>query len=344
MLNKTLAPRQTSWLALSCLLLLLIPGATAAQTASDAGREAGVVAVIDQKYAITQKEVDDLIGPKLSELEAQIYALRRNALESILTERTLQAAAKAKGLTVEQLKESLLPAKVSVSQLAVEEEYSKHAQSMGQMSEDEAKQRIRVELEGLERIRVYKAALADIRNAAGVEVRLREPASRIVLSGGGPTKGPDNAPVQLVEFSDFQCPYCKNAQGFVRQVLQEYGGKVQFAYKHLPLTIHPDAFTSAQASVCAGNQGKFWEFHDRLFQSSDLSVDVLRKYAGELSLNVAEFNKCLESESSRSAVLKDLAEARRVGVEATPTFFINGQKREGALSLAELDEAIQPLL
>ena len=87
--------------------------------------------------------------------------------------------------------------------------------------------------------------------------------------------------------------------------------------------------------------GKFWEFHDRLFQSADLSVDVLRKYAGELSLNFPEFNKCLESESSRSAVLKDLAEARRVGVEATPTFFIHGKPVHGIGSADDLKRLIE---
>jgi protein-disulfide isomerase len=340
MLNQTLAKRNTWSPALGCLLLLLIPAAASAQTKGGAERDSKVVAVIDQKYVITQKDVDDSLGPKLGELEAQIYALRKNALESLITDRLLKETAKSKGLTVEQLKNSFLPEKVNITPLQVEEEYAKHAQSMGEMDEDEARQRIRVELEGLEKIRVYKAALASLRGAASVDVQLREPASKIILSGAGPTKGPNTAPVQIVEFSDFQCPYCKKANSLVGQVLKDYGPKVQFVYKHLPLAMHPDAFAAAQASVCAGDQGKFWEFHDRLFETTDLSVEALKKYAGELSLDVAGFNKCLESESSRSAVLKDLAEARRANVEGTPTFFINGKQARGVGSVEDLKRLI----
>lgn len=337
MLKQNLAQRQLMWLALGCILLLA-PAAASAQSEAGAGRQ--VVAVIDDKHVITQQEVDELLGPRLVALEEQIYALRKNAIEGLVTERLLRERARARGVTLEEYKDGLTPAKVNVTPLRVEEEYAKHAHSMGEMGEDEAKQRLKIELEGIEKLKAYKDALARIRGEARVLVTLPAPPSKVLLTAGGPTKGPDSAPVQLVEFSDFQCPYCKRAQGFLGEVLREYGAKVQHVFKHLPLTIHPEAFAAAQASYCAGRQGKFWEFHDRLFASDDLKAETLKKYAGELALDAAEFGACLESESSRAAVLKDMAEARRANVEGTPTFFINGKPARGIGTAEDLRRAI----
>lgn len=335
MLNKHLAQRPFAWLMLGCLLLLA-PAAAPAQT----GGGEQVVAVIDGRHVITQKEVDDLLGQRLAALQEQVYALRKGALETLITERLLQEQARAKGVSVEELKDSLTPAKINIKPLQVEEEYARSAHSMGEMDEGEAKQRLKVQLEALEKIKAYKEALARIRSGAKVEVRLAEPAAASVVTASGPTKGPDSAPVQIVEFSDFQCPYCKRAHDFLGEVLREYGPKVQLVFKHLPLSIHPEAFASAQASHCAGEQGKFWEFHDRLFASDDLTAPALKKYAGELSLNTEEFNRCLDSEASRAAVLKDLAEARRANVEGTPTFFVNGRPVRGIGSAEALRKVI----
>lgn len=339
MLETNLVKRRLLWLALPCLILL-VQAATPAQTPSIVSTSPEVVAVIDNKHAITRKDVDDTLGTRLIALEEQIYALRKNALENLITERLLRETAKTRGVTVEELKNSFIPGKVNITTLQVEEEYSKAAQSMGDMGEDEAKQRLKIELEGFEKIRLYKEALAKLREGAKVEVNLPAPDSKLVISNTGPAKGPATAPVQLVEFSDFQCPYCKRAQGFLGEVLQEYGSKVQHVFKHLPLTIHSEAFISAQASVCAHGQGKFWEFHDRLFESDDLSAKALKKYAGDLSLNLDEYDKCMASPGSRAEVLKDLAEARRANVEGTPTFFINGKRVRGVGSAADLRKVI----
>lgn len=336
MLNKHLAQRPLAWLMLGCLLLLIAPAAASAQS----GGGGQVVAVVNGKHNITQKEVDDLLGRRLTALQEQVYALRKSALETLITEALLKEQARAKGVTVEEIKDGLTPAKVNITPLRVEEEYARNAHSMGEMGEEEAKQRLKVELEAVEKIKAYKESLARIRGAAKVEVTLPEPDAKVFVTAGGPTKGPDSAPVQLVEFSDFQCPYCKRAHGFIGEVLREYGPKVQLVFKHLPLTIHPEAFASAQASHCAGAQGKFWEFHDRLFASDDLTAQALKKYAGELSLDAQEFSRCMDSESSRAAILKDLAEARRANVEGTPTFFVNGKPVRGIGSAADLRKVI----
>jgi len=148
------------------------------------------------------------------------------------------------------------------------------------------------------------------------------------------------SPVTITEFSDFQCPYCRQAASVVEQVRQTYGKHVRVIFKQMPLSFHQYAFKAAQASVCAQEQGKFWQYHDRLFASADLSVDALHRIGGEVGLKQKQFSQCMESDRSRAAVEKDMHEARQLGVRGTPTFFVNGRALRGASSFAALKQEI----
>src|SRR5215472_2536148 len=148
------------------------------------------------------------------------------------------------------------------------------------------------------------------------------------------------SPVTITEFSDFQCPYCKQAASVLEQVRQTYGERVKVIFKQMPLSFHQYAFKAAQASVCAQEQRKFWQYHDRLFGSADLSVDALHRIAGEAGLKQKQFSQCMESDRSRAAVEKDMHEARQLGVRGTPTFFVNGRALRGASSFAALKQEI----
>jgi len=230
---------------------------------------------------------------------------------------------------------------VEIKQSRIDQVYAESAGGLGDMSEEEAKQRIRIELEGNEKVEAYKKALAELRRKASVEVLLVEPSPPVVrISDSGPSKGGRDAPVLIVEFSDFQCPYCKQATSTLKQVLQSYGETVRLVFKHTPLPIHADAFKAAQAAVCADKQGKFWEYHDRLFSSNVLSTDALRKEAAELGLDINEFNACLDSEASRAAVLKDMKEAKQADIQGTPSFVISGSVLRGARSFEDFKSVI----
>ncbi|HSE96959.1 MAG TPA: thioredoxin domain-containing protein, partial [Blastocatellia bacterium] len=164
------------------------------------------------------------------------------------------------------------------------------------------------------------------------------------IAADGPSRGPEDAPVTIIEFSDFQCPYCKQASNTIEELIRAYGDNIRVVFKHLPLPIHPDAFKAAQAAACADEQGKFWEYHDQLFNSADLAADTLRKHAGEIGLKAGEFNSCLESESSRAVVVKNLQQARQAGIQGTPTFIINGVVLRGARGLDDFKRAIDEQL
>ncbi|MFL6277789.1 MAG: thioredoxin domain-containing protein [Blastocatellia bacterium] len=297
-----------------------------AQSPSAPDDPLNIVAIVNGQRSITQRDIDELIGPQLYSLQDRLYSLRKNAIENLLVKILLEEEAKVRGVTVEQLKQQLMPERVEITQGKIDQVYAESAGSLGNMSEEEARQRIRIDLESQERIERYKAAIAGLRSKAKVEVLLIEPMPPIVkISDSGPSKGPKNAPVTIVEFSDFQCPYCKQAALTLKQVLQSYGENVRLIFKHTPLPIHAEAFKAAQAAACAAEQGAFWEYHDRLFGSGDLSPETLRKYAIEARLEMKAFNLCLDSEASRVAVLKDMQEARQADVQGTPTFVINGR-------------------
>ncbi len=162
--------------------------------------------------------------------------------------------------------------------------------------------------------------------------------------GSSPTTGPRDAIVTIIEYSDFQCPYCRNSQSTLKQILETYGDKVRLVFKHLPLEMHARAFPSALAAVCADNQGQFWRYQDALFTSPDLSDVSLDKLASTIGLSIPKFKTCLKSEASRTAVLKDMKEAKQLGIAATPTFIINGKLVSGAIALEEFKTLIERAL
>lgn len=153
-----------------------------------------------------------------------------------------------------------------------------------------------------------------------------------------PVKGGTGASVVLEEFSDFQCPACQAAQPLVADLLTTFGERIQLAYKHYPLvTIHPQAFRAALASECANDQGKFWEFHDLLFEKQpNFSSSELKTYAESLGLSRESFAACLDSRAKTEVVRSDMSEAERRGVNATPTFFVNGERVEDWSQLKEI--------
>lgn len=156
-----------------------------------------------------------------------------------------------------------------------------------------------------------------------------------VASEGFPSIGPANAPITIVEFSDYQCPYCRRWHEQVyEQLLNAYPGKIRMVYRHLPLTsIHPDAFPAAEAAMCAGEQNAYWTFHEKLFSSDALGSSVYARYAEELGLDMDTFQSCISERRYQEAVQADLDFAVNLGVRSTPTFFINGLAIVGAQPL-----------
>ncbi len=179
----------------------------------------------------------------------------------------------------------------------------------------------------------------DLETKYGVRYTL-EP-MRVEVAAIGPSKGPKNAPVTIVEFSDFQCPFCTRLIPTVNQVTANYGDKVQLVFRQFPLNFHQFAQKAAEASLCADEQGKFWEMHDAMFAKQDeLSVDKLKERAASLGVKADQFNSCLDSGKFASRVADDLKAGSEAGVSGTPALFINGRFISGAVPYADLAKVI----
>ena len=163
-----------------------------------------------------------------------------------------------------------------------------------------------------------------------------------IPSEGFPAIGPANASITIVEFSDYQCPYCRRWHEQVYEpLLAAYPGQIRIVYRHLPLTsIHPDAFAAAEAAMCAGDQDAYWPYHEKLFSSETLGMQTYVQYAQELSLNVDAFQTCMTEHKFQEAIQADSDFAVNLGVRSTPTFFINGLAIVGAQPLEVFQQVI----
>ncbi|MEN3335359.1 MAG: hypothetical protein V7641_4724 [Blastocatellia bacterium] len=317
---------------------------TTVYKAQKKGRQ-DVVAVIDGNLVITEHEVDEAAGSQLYTLQEKIFSLRQSILKNLLIQTVLKEEAKRRGMTEGELRKQLMPDRVEVKQSDIDQAYADNLSVLENMNEDEAKQRIRLDLESRLKFDRYKAAVTEILSRAKIETFLSEPVPPAsTINAEGPSKGPRDASVTIIEFSDFQCPYCKQAATNLKPLMQSYGSDVRFVFKQMPLPIHPDAFKAAQASVCAGEQGEFWEYHDILFSADDLSEQALKKYASDLGLPSDEFNSCLASEASATVVRRNMQEARQADVQGTPTFFVNGKIIRGLKSLEDFKNVIDHTL
>lgn len=163
--------------------------------------------------------------------------------------------------------------------------------------------------------------------------------------GGSPSRGSEDAIVTIVEWSDFQCPFCNRVSPTLAQIEKEYGDRVRFVFKHMPLSIHPQAAGAHAAAEAAHRQGQFWEMHDRLFENQrDLSAETLTRYAVEMGLDMDQYESDVAGEEVAQRIRDDLAQAQKLGVTGTPSFFINGKYLSGAQPFANfkrhIDEAI----
>jgi protein-disulfide isomerase len=259
-----------------------------------------------------------------------LYEARRTVLEEIVGDRLIEAEAKALGLDAPALVEREITATVVVTEADVNAWYDAN-QSRVQGAPLE---RVRTPIRDLlreERTKAARAAYVNRLMAKTPVTMALEPPRLDVAEAGRPAKGPAAAPVRIIEFSDFECPFCLRAFPIVGQVLSAYGDQVRLVYRHYPLPNHPNARPAAEAADCAAEQGKFWEFHDRLFaDQTRLGVGDLKQHASALGLNTAQFNDCVDTRKFAQQVDADIAAANAAGVSGTPAFFINGRPLSGA--------------
>jgi protein-disulfide isomerase len=344
--------RPRPWIVLLLLLGVLLSGTfvvppkvvSAGQPQASA---APVVAVVNGKE-ITEQELLNRVRGEVLKLEAQMYEVRRNGVDELISEYLLEQAAKERGLSADQLLQQEVDSKVGEVTAKEAEDFYTANQARIRKPLDEVRLQIINYLQQSKLAEARRAYLKGLRDKAQVKMYLTPPVVE-VSAEGAPYKGRQNAPITIVEFSDFQCSYCKRVLTVLNQVLQQYPDRVKLAFRDFPiLNIHPHAQKAAEAAHCAADQGKFWEYHDLLFDKQDAIPGAnYAEHAKALGLEVAPFQECVDSRKYKETVERNYADGVKAGVSGTPAFFINGRLLSGAQPLeafkAVIDEELDRL-
>jgi protein-disulfide isomerase len=274
------------------------------------------------------------------------HQILESALSKLIEDRLLQTEAAKRGISKEELLEKeLQPYKQEPTAEEIDAFYKTNQDRISK-----PKDQVAVEIGKYLKQQKYAAGKESFLKRLEKDhkvVRALEPLRFSVDAAGRPSLGPSSAPVTLVVFSDFQCPYCRKFNATVSEVTKKYGDKVRIVFRQFPLTrIHPDAMRAARAALCAGDQNRFWEMEGLLFQDqNNLGIEALRDKAKKLGLDLNVFNTCLDSAQKDAQIHEDVAAGMSAGADGTPTAFINGRYLNGAQPLealsAIIDEELQ---
>ena len=288
--------------------------------------------------AITVKELDDRwrAADPAGQAEAiqKLYEGRRNALDEMIADTLIAEAARAKNLSPDAYVESEVSRRAKpVTDADVVAFYQSNINQMQGRGLDVMGPAINRYLQEQQQVAARQALVAELKKGGpATRVLIDPPRYEVTLAATDPALGSASAPVTIVEFSDFQCPFCQRVAPTLKQVQKTYGDKVRIVWKDFPLTqIHPEAFKAGEAGQCAAEQGKFWEYHDRLFANQQaLLPDSLKKYAADAGLDAAAFSACLDTSKYGDRVREGVAQGSRLGVNSTPTIYVNGRMLSGA--------------
>jgi protein-disulfide isomerase len=293
---------------------------------------------------ISAEDVDRALGPALARVQAQIYGMRSQKLRELIQDRILQHEAKQRGVSVQQLLDSEIEGQVvPVSDADVEAFLSAHKEELRE-DDPHLKEQIKVYLRNQRVAARREDFLKSLQSAADVKMFMGAPPAFPVTpdAARGPSRGAPDAPITIVEFEDFQCPYCRRSQGVLTQLLSQYAGKIRVVHRDFPIdSLHPDARHAHEAARCAEAQGKFWPFHDALYSGPpELSRERVAAVAKQTGINDTAFESCLAAGTYRSEVDKDIKEGTDLGLTGTPTFFVNNRYVGGAQTFADFSQII----
>jgi Protein-disulfide isomerase len=287
---------------------------------------------------LTRADLERKNAARLFQARNSFYESERKTVEEFIDEYLLEQEAKKQSLTVAQLLER---------------------NAAGSAQKDPSEEALRVYFEGIDTTEPYEAVrdkilghlrqrraakaksalMQSLRSQATIAIRLAAPRAEVSLQNT-PVRGQADAPVMVVEYADYECPYCQQIQPALNKLESEFKGKLAFAYKDVPLPMHSNAQKAAEATHCAEAQGKYWELHDLLANGKQLDIPSLKKAALELKLDGALFDKCLDSGEKAEVVKTHMSEAQTLGLQGTPSFFINGRFFSGALTYEKLREIV----
>ena len=302
------------------------------------------VAVKVGDITISKKELMKGLETDLYDIEQKEFDLKFNKANSLIIEKLMDKDPKKKGLTIDVYMEKHIVSKIEISANDINN-FVKEKNIPAAQVNPQIKERIKQYLMVEKKKDALDEWLAQKTKSTPIEIFFTKPRrpSFDVKVGNAPTIGDENAKVEVVEFSDFQCPFCSKAAVILKQLKQKYGKKVKIAFKQYPLPFHAQAKGAAMAALCANDQKTeyFWKMHDAMFENqAKLAIADLKETAKRIGVDTAKFNKCLDSQQTLAAVEADIKQGQEIGVKSTPTFFVNGQLIQGAQPIEVFSEII----
>jgi len=321
------------WLLLSPAFCLLTFAESNLTPSSDT-----VVVEIDGAK-VTYGAFEDKLSGNMFQARNAFYEAERKAMDEFVDQFLLEREAKKENVTVAEL----LDRHVNSATGKDPSEEALHVYYEA-LNTKEPFEKIRPQMiDRLHQIRIGKAKAAymeTLHSQAKVVVSLTPPRAQVSIKDAM-MRGVPEAPVTIVEYADYECPYCQQTQPALEKVEAEYKGKIAFSFRDVPLPMHAHAQKAAEAAHCAAAQGKFWQYHDMLFSTKQLDVPQLKEHARALSLDAAAFDKCLDSGATAETVKAQFAEGQALHIEGTPSFLINGRFFNGGMSYEQLRTVVE---
>jgi len=328
--------------------LAILAFGTVASAQSNSNR----VAVVNGQ-TITQEELEKAAAGELKGIETRKLQndaslaqdkqeILQKALEELVAGKLIEAEAAKEKKTKDQLLEAEVESNIDTPSAEEVEAFYDANKDRIPIPKDQALPQVKSYLIERSRSRYRDMLVTRLKKDFGFKSYL-EPLRAQVATAGFPSRGAANAPVTIVEFSDFECPYCGGLFPTLKQVEKNYPQTVRIVYRQFPLSnLHPHAMKAAEASLCANEQNKFWEFHDSMFGNQrELSLADLKQRAVDLKLDTQAFNQCLDSGRESASIQTDIQEGARVGVSGTPALFINGRFLSGNQPYSEIKDVIE---
>ncbi len=337
--------RPAAWAALVALMLCTATWSGGIHPDAEALATVEPAFAIVNGHPITRRQVDDEVLSTVNPPE--LYDLRTKAINAMVDDYLIIQAARSAGLDPDEYvarETAIYP----VTEEDARRYYDQHMMALNFESHGQSFQELRgAIIAGIEQERWRErrdVMIAGLRGEGAISVLLRAPTPKLAV-GDHPWTGAKDARVTVFEFSDYQCPFCRIAARLVKKLRGKYGDRVKFVFVDFPLGFHPQAMDAARAARCAFDQGKYWQYHDAIFDGPmKLAPADLRATAAQLGLNVRKFNACFAHHADDAAIQADMAQGQALGLTGTPVFFIEGQELQGAQSEAKfshlLDRAI----
>lgn len=288
---------------------------------------------------LTYGDLLEAAGPRLMQMEVeyltQRYTTESQVVDQLLVERLVEAEATRRGVDTEALIKAEIEDKVEApTQAEIEQMYAAMARQLRGAPLEQVRDLVAQQVTQRKQTERFGAWIATLRETVGIKTMVPFPdMPRMEVSiDDDPMRGSESAAVTIVQFAEYQCPYCGKADETVQQILEDYDGKVRMVYRDFPLSFHPRAVPAAIAANCAGEQGKYWEMHGVMMKNQGaLEVADLEGYATQVGVDMGTWRTCLDDPKQKAEVMADFEAGQALGVTGTPAFFINGIMLSGAL-------------